>query len=306
MTDILSKSTNITITEPSVSPEGNLKRYLQEISSIPVLQEREEYDLAKSWIEDGNTQSAHRLVTSHLRLVAKIAGGYRGYGLPYEELISEGNIGMMQAVKRFDPDRGARLSTYATWWIKATIQEYILRSWSLVRIGTTAAQKKLFYNLRSTKEQIGAFESGDLSPEHLKQISESLDVKEIEVQDMNRRMSRGGDLSLSAPVNSTDGEVSQWEDWLEADTPTPEEITIQNNEMKTRGLLLKNAMQELTIREVEILTARRLQDSPETLDTLSIRYDISKERVRQIENRAFEKLQLSMQKMIGLPSPLNN
>ena len=306
MADLVNTSTNITITEPSVTPEGNLKRYLQEINSIPMLEEREEYDLAKSWIEKGNMNSAHRLVTSHLRLVAKIAGGYRGYGLPYEELISEGNIGMMQAVKRFDPDKGARLSTYASWWIKATIQEYILRSWSLVKIGTTSAQKKLFFNLRSTKEKIGAFENGDLTPEHLQQIASQLDVSETEVQNMNRRMAKGGDLSLNAPVKSTDGEATQWEDWLEDDTPSPEESVVQNSEMNARKEMLENAMQALNTREVEILTARRLQDKPDTLDTLSQKYSISKERVRQIENRAFEKLQISMQKMIALPAPINS
>ena len=303
MTEISSKTSNITVSEPSVTPEGNLRRYLQEINSIPMLEEREEYALAKSWIEQGNMKSAHHLVTSHLRLVAKIAGGYRGYGLPYEELISEGNIGMMQAVKKFHPDKGARLSTYASWWIKATIQEYILRSWSLVKIGTTSAQKKLFFKLRSVKEKIGAFEKGDLTPKNLEIISETLNVRPDEVQSMNRRMDKGGDLSLNAPVKSGDGESAQWEDWLESDTPTPEEIVVEKSEKNARQEMLKNAMTVLNMREMEIITARRLEDKPVTLDALSQRYDISKERVRQIENKAFEKLQISMQKMIALPSP---
>ena len=303
MADISNKASNITVSEPSVTPEGNLRRYLQEINSIPMLEMREEYALAKSWIEQNNMKSAHRLVTSHLRLVAKIAGGYRGYGLPYEELISEGNIGMMQAVKRFHPDKGARLSTYASWWIKATIQEYILRSWSLVKIGTTTAQKKLFFKLRSTKEKIGAFEKGDLTSENLEIISEALNVRPDEVQSMNRRMDKGSDLSLNAPVKSGDGESAQWEDWLESEMPSPEEIVVANSEKNARQEMLKNAMTVLNMREVEIITARRLEDKPVTLDVLSQRYNISKERVRQIENKAFEKLQVSMQKMIALPSP---
>ena len=299
MNEITNSNTNIRLHSPSVTPEGNLNRYLYEINQIPMLDEKQEYELAKSWIEKGDTNSAHTLVTAHLRLVAKIASGYRGYGLPYEELISEGNIGIMHAVKRFDPDKGARLSTYASWWIRASIQEYILHNWSLVKIGTTHAQKKLFFKLKSTKEKIGALEKGDLSQENLKLIASELDVSENEVLSMNRRMA-GTDLSLNAPVQRNE-ETTEWEDWLESDTPTPDVIVEENQEMQMRKALLENAMAVLNTREAEIINARRLKDKPDTLETLSQRFDISKERIRQIETRAFEKLQEAMRDIASIP-----
>ena len=276
---------------PVMSAEGNLSRYLQEIRKFPMLEPQEEYMLAKAWREHGNTEAAHRLVTSHLRLVAKIAMGYRGYGLPLGELISEGNVGMMQAVKRFEPERGFRLATYAMWWIRAAIQEYILHSWSLVKIGTTAAQKKLFFNLRKIKGQIQAIEEGDLSPEHVKKIAERLSVPEDDVVNMNRRLA-APDHSLNAPLR-VDGE-GEWQDWLVDEEENQEQKLGQREETSQRMRLLKDAMKGLNERERHILTRRRLQDEPATLEDLSKEYGISRERVRQIEVRAFEKLQRAM------------
>ena len=261
----------------SISPESNLQRYLQEIRRFPMLEKGEEYMLAKRWLEHTDTASAHKMVTSHLRLVAKIASGYRGYGLPLAELISEGNIGLMQAVKRFDPERGFRLATYAMWWIRAAIQEYILHSWSLVKIGTTAAQKKLFFNLRKLKGQIQAFEEGDLTPEHVGEIAERLDVSEAEVISMNRRMA-GSDHSLNAPLRAdTDGE---WIDWLTDDSESQETRLAESEEYSMRQNLLQEALQFLNDRERHILTERQLKESPTTLEDLSKVYCISRERVR--------------------------
>ncbi|HEV8016669.1 MAG TPA: RNA polymerase sigma factor RpoH [Stellaceae bacterium] len=273
---------------PSIASEGALARYLQEIRRFPMLEAGEEYMLAKRWREHEDPEAAHRLVTSHLRLVAKIAMGYRGYGLPLSELISEGNVGMMQAVKRFDPDRGFRLATYAMWWIRASIQEYILHSWSLVKIGTTAAQKKLFFNLRRLKGQIQAIEEGDLTPEHVAKIAKELDVPESDVISMNRRM-LAPDNSLNAPLRA-DGE-GEWQDWLVDDEASQESKLSDRQELGLRRDLLKNAMSHLTERERDILQERRLKENPTTLEDLSAKYGISRERVRQIEVRAFEKLQ---------------
>ncbi len=273
---------------PSIASEGALARYLQEIRKFPMLAADEEYMLAKRWREHDDPEAAHRLVTSHLRLVAKIAMGYRGYGLPLSELISEGNVGMMQAVKRFDPDRGFRLATYAMWWIRASIQEYILHSWSLVKIGTTAAQKKLFFNLRRLKGQIQAIEEGDLTPEHVAKIAKELDVPEGDVISMNRRM-LAPDHSLNAPVRA-DGE-GEWQDWLVDDSESQETHLAGRQELGLRRDLLRDAMTHLTERERDILTERRLKEVPTTLEDLSAKYRISRERVRQIEVRAFEKLQ---------------
>ena len=274
-----------------MSPEQGLSRYLTEIRKFPMLAKDEEFMLAKRWTEHQDAESAHRLVTSHLRLVAKIAMGYRGYGLPIGEVISEGNVGLMQAVKKFDPDKGFRLATYAMWWIRASIQEYILRSWSLVKMGTTAAQKKLFFNLRKAKSQISAFEEGDLHPEHLEAIATKLGVSKEEVTNMNRRL--GGDSSLNAPIRS-DGE-SEWQDWLSDDTAVSQETALAESEEKSiRMGLLQEAMEELTDREKHILTERRLKDDPVTLEELAGQYGVSRERVRQIEVRAFEKLQKAM------------
>jgi len=273
---------------PSIASEGALARYLQEIRKFPMLEAGEEYMLAKRWREHEDPEAAHRLVTSHLRLVAKIAMGYRGYGLPLSELISEGNVGMMQAVKRFDPDRGFRLATYAMWWIRASIQEYILHSWSLVKIGTTAAQKKLFFNLRRLKGQIQAIEEGDLTPEHVARIAKELDVPEGDVISMNRRM-MAPDHSLNAPLRA-DSE-GEWQDWLVDDSASQEASLSDRQELGLRRDLLRGAMSHLTERERDILTARRLRDMPVTLEDLSAKYGISRERVRQIEVRAFEKLQ---------------
>ena len=273
---------------PKISVEGNLSRYLEEIQKFPMLKASEEYTLARSWRENDDTVAAHKLVTSHLRLVAKIAMGYRGYGLPVAELISEGNIGMMQAVKRFDPERGFRLATYAMWWIKASIQEYILHSWSLVKIGTTAAQKKLFFNLRRLKGQMQAIDDGDLSPETVKAIATRLEVSEKEVISMNGRLS-GPDHSLNAPkIVDGDGE---WQDWLEDEGQNQEQSLAETEELDKRTKLLNEAMERLDIRERHILSQRKLVDTPLTLDELSKEYGISRERVRQIEARAFEKLQ---------------
>jgi len=276
---------------PSLSVEGNLSRYLQEIRKFPMLEPEEEYVLAKAWREHGDTDSAHKLVTSHLRLVAKIAMGYRGYGLPLAELISEGNVGMMQAVKRFDPEKGFRLATYAMWWIRAAIQEYILHSWSLVKIGTTAAQKKLFFNLRKLKGQMQAIEDGDLSPERVTAIAEKLEVSEQDVVNMNRRLA-SADHSLNAPLRA-DSE-GEWQDWLVDEEQNQESRLADDEELQKRRRLLNSAMENLNDRERHILTERRLRDEPTTLEDLSQEYGISRERVRQIEVRAFEKLQKAM------------
>jgi RNA polymerase sigma-32 factor len=275
-----------------MSPEGGLSRYLSEIRKFPMLGKDEEFMLAKRWQEHEDPEAAHKLVTSHLRLVAKIAMGYRGYGLPIGEVISEGNVGLMQAVKKFDPDKGFRLATYAMWWIRASIQEYILRSWSLVKMGTTAAQKKLFFNLRKAKSEISALEEGDLHPDQVHQIATKLGVLDEEVVSMNRRLS-GGDASLNAPLRA-DGE-SEWQDWLVDEvTPSQENLVAENEERSIRMSLLEEAMAELTERERHILTERRLKDDPTTLEELASEYGVSRERVRQIEVRAFEKLQKAM------------
>jgi RNA polymerase sigma-32 factor len=279
----------------ALSPEGGLSHYLQEIRKFPMLEKQQEFDLATKWRSEGDVESAHKMVTSHLRLVAKIAMGYRGYGLPIGEVISEGNVGLMQAVKKFEPERGFRLATYAMWWIRAAIQEYILRSWSLVKMGTTAAQKKLFFNLRRLKGEMAALEEGDLKPEHVATIAHKLAVTDEEVISMNRRLSGGGDASLNAPIAS-DGE-SQWQDWLADDNYVSQETELADSEeFGARMTLLKGAMEGLTDRERHILTERRLKDEPSTLEDLSREYGVSRERVRQIEVRAFEKLQKAMKK----------
>ncbi|MEX1234145.1 MAG: RNA polymerase sigma factor RpoH [Roseovarius sp.] len=278
---------------PAPTPEGGLNRYMQEIRKFPLLEPEEEYMLAKRWVEQEDTEAAHRMVTSHLRLAAKIAMGYRGYGLPQAEVISEANVGLMQAVKRFDPEKGFRLATYAMWWIRASIQEYILRSWSLVKLGTTSAQKKLFFNLRKAKNRIGALEEGDLRPENVKRIATDLGVTEAEVVSMNRRMS-GGDASLNATVGSEGEGTMQWQDWLEdegADQATDYE---ERDELTARREMLAEAMDVLNEREKDVLTQRRLSDQTVTLEELSGQYDVSRERIRQIEVRAFEKLQERM------------
>ena len=275
-----------------MSPEGGLSRYLSEIRKFPMLTKDDEFMLAKRWKEHQDPDAAHRLVTSHLRLVAKIAMGYRGYGLPIGEVISEGNVGLMQAVKKFEPDKGFRLATYAMWWIRASIQEYILRSWSLVKMGTTAAQKKLFFNLRKAKSEISALEEGDMRPEQVRQIATKLGVLDAEVISMNRRLS-GPDASLNAPLRS-DSE-SEWQDWLADDNAVSQETQVAETEERTiRMELLEEAMTELTDRERHILTERRLKDDPTTLEELAAQYGVSRERVRQIEVRAFEKLQKAM------------
>lgn len=278
-------------TIPALSPDGSLSQYMEEIRKFPMLEPEEEYMLGKSFKEHGDLDAAHKMVTSHLRLVAKIAMGYRGYGLPVQELISEGNVGMMQAVKRFDPDKGFRLATYAMWWIRASIQEYILRSWSLVKMGTTAAQKKLFFNLRKMKGQLQAIEEGDLHPDTVTTIATKLQVSEQEVVDMNRRLS-APDHSLNAPLRM-DGD-DEWMDWLTDETETQEEILGENEELDQRREMLVNAMTVLNDREKHILTERRLKENPSTLEELSQEYGVSRERVRQIEVRAFEKLQKAM------------
>jgi len=278
----------------NLSPEGNLSRYLSDIRKFPLLEPQEEFMLAKRWREHGDSKAAHQLVTSHLRLVAKIAMGYRGYGLPVAELIS-GNVGMMQAVKRFDPDRGFRLATYAMWWIRASIQEYILHSWSLVKMGTTAAQKKLFFNLRKLKGQMQAIEEGDLSPENVTKIATRLGVPEEEVVNMNRRLA-GPDSSLNASVKA-EGDM-EWQDWLVDDTPNQETRLGESQEMGQRKNMLAGALKQLTERERHIIVERRLTDEPKTLEDLSAKYGISRERVRQIEVRAFDKLQKAMKNMV--------
>jgi len=278
---------------PAPSPEQGLNRYLQEIRKFPMLEPEQEYMLAKRWAEDGDTEAAHQMVTSHLRLAAKIAMGYRGYGLPQAEVISEANVGLMQAVKKFDPEKGFRLATYAMWWIRASIQEYVLRSWSMVKLGTTSAQKKLFFNLRKAKSRIGALEDGDLRPEHVTRIAHDLSVTEEEVISMNRRLS-GGDASLNATI-SQDGEgAAQWQDWLEDEDADQAGDYEARDELESRRALLLEAMDVLNDREKDILMQRRLEDQPVTLEDLSGQYDVSRERIRQIEVRAFEKLQKRM------------
>ena len=285
----MNKKSQITnLPTPSV---GGLSIYLSQIKKFPMLDAEEEYMLAKNWRENGNLQAAHKLVTSHLRLVAKIAMGYRGYGLPVNELISEGNIGLMQAVKKFDPDKGFRLATYAMWWIKASIQEYVLRSWSLVKMGTTTAQKKLFFNLKKLKNQIAPGQEGDLKDEQVKEISKRLDVDRDEVVNMNRRM-MGQEKSLNDPIKS--GENGEWQDWLVDESLDQELMVSQKQEYDDKKELLESSMKMLNQREKEIITARRLVDNPTTLEELSKKYKISRERIRQIETKAFEKLQKSM------------
>ncbi len=281
---------------PAPTPEGGLNRYMQEIRKFPLLEPEEEYMLAKAWVEKEDSKAAHRLVTSHLRLAAKIAMGYRGYGLPQAEVISEANVGLMQAVKRFDPEKGFRLSTYAMWWIRASIQEFILRSWSLVKMGTTSGQKKLFFNLRKAKNKIGALEEGDLRPENVTMIATQLGVTEAEVVSMNRRMS-GGDASLNAQVGSDGEGTMQWQDWLEDDDADQAGDYEARDELETRREMLAEALEVLNAREKDILTQRRLSDETITLEDLSSQYDVSRERIRQIEVRAFEKLQNRMREL---------
>jgi RNA polymerase sigma-32 factor len=293
----MASGNNVPATIPATGGEAGLNRYLAEIKKFPILAPEEEYMLAKRWTEHQDTDAAAKLVNSHLRLVAKIAMGYRGYGLPVSELISEGNIGLMQGVKKFEPDRGFRLATYAMWWIRASIQEFILRSWSLVKMGTTAAQKKLFFNLRRMKNQIEAFEDGDLKPEDVTKIATDLGVSEEDVVSMNRRMAMGGDTSLNVPLREEgDG---QWQDWLVDTEPLQDERVAEAEESKVRHELLVEAMKALNEREKHILTERRLTDEPKTLEELSQVYDVSRERIRQIEVRAFEKLQKALMNLAG-------
>ncbi len=285
------------VAAPALTPEGSLSRYLAEIRRFPMLEKNEEYMLAKRFAEHQDPDAAHRLVTSHLRLVAKIAMGYRGYGLPIGEVISEGNVGLMQAVKRFDPEKGFRLATYAMWWIKASIQEYILRSWSLVKIGTTAAQKKLFFNLRRIKGQIDAIDDGDLKPDQVKLIADKLGVEQTEVVEMNRRMS-GGEASLNAPLGNGEDSGGEWQDWLVDDNAVnAEQKLAREGEFDLRLSLLERAMETLNERERHIIAERRLKDEPATLEDLSKEFGVSRERVRQIEARAFEKLQQAMKRL---------
>ena len=288
---------NVPATIPASGGEAGLNRYLAEIKKFPILTPEEEYMLAKRWTEHQDTDAAARLVNSHLRLVAKIAMGYRGYGLPLAELISEGNIGLMQGVKKFEPERGFRLATYAMWWIRASIQEYILRTWSLVKMGTTAAQKKLFFNLRRMKNQIEAFEEGDLKPEDVTKIATDLGVSEEDVISMNRRMAMGGDTSLNVPLR--DDSEGSWQDFLVDDEPLQDERVAEAEETRIRHDLLVEAMERLNERERHILTERRLTDEPKTLEELSQVYDVSRERIRQIEVRAFEKLQKALMSLAG-------
>ena len=280
---------------PAPSPEQGLNRYMQEIRKFPLLEPEEEYMLAKRWVDHQDTEAAHRMVTSHLRLAAKIAMGYRGYGLPQAEVISEANVGLMQAVKRFDPEKGFRLATYAMWWIRASIQEYILRSWSLVKLGTTSAQKKLFFNLRKAKAKVGALEEGDLRPENVARIATDLNVSESEVIDMNRRLS-GSDASLNATVGSEEG-GAQWQDWLEDEDSDQAEAYEEKDELDARRALLAQALSVLNDREKDVLMQRRLSEEPVTLEDLSESYGVSRERIRQIEVRAFEKLQAKMREL---------
>ncbi|MBY8974224.1 RNA polymerase sigma factor RpoH [Rhodobacteraceae bacterium NNCM2] len=282
---------------PAPSPEQGLSRYLTEIRKFPMLEPQEEFMLAKAWVDHEDRNAAHQLVTSHLRLAAKIAMGYRGYGLPTAEVISEANVGLMQAVKRFDPDKGFRLATYAMWWIRASIQEYILRSWSLVKLGTTAAQKKLFFNLRKAKSKIGALEDGDLRPEQVEKIASDLSVTEDEVVSMNRRMSGGGDSSLNVPLKGDTEGSSEWQDWLADDDADQATNYAESQELEARRELMVAAMEGLNEREAHILTERRLREDPVTLEELSQQYNVSRERIRQIEVRAFEKLQKRMRNL---------
>ena len=281
---------------PALNAESGLAHYLQEIRKFPMLEPQQEYMLAKSWREHGDRDAAHKLVTSHLRLVAKIAMGYRGYGLPISEVISEGNVGLMQAVKRFEPEKGFRLATYAMWWVKASIQEYILRSWSLVKMGTTANQKKLFFNLRKAKSKISALEEGDLRPDQVKVIAKRLGVGEQDVVDMNRRLS--GDMSLNAPIRN-DGEAGEWQDWLVDDSDNQETVLSRNEEADNRHVALREALNVLNERERRIFEARRLADEPVTLEDLAAEFGVSRERVRQIEVRAFETVQKAVKSGIA-------
>ncbi|MDZ4089356.1 MAG: RNA polymerase sigma factor RpoH [Tabrizicola sp.] len=281
---------------PAPSPEQGLNRYLQEIRKFPLLEPEQEYMLAKRWVDHQDANAAHQMVTSHLRLAAKIAMGYRGYGLPQAEVISEANVGLMQAVKRFDPEKGFRLATYAMWWIRASIQEYILRSWSLVKLGTTSAQKKLFFNLRKAKAKVGALEEGDLRPENVARIATDLNVTESEVIDMNRRLS-GSDASLNATVGSDGESATQWQDWLEDEDSDQAEAYEEKDELDARRALLVQAMSVLNDREKDVLMQRRLSEDPVTLEELSESYGVSRERIRQIEVRAFEKLQAKMREL---------
>jgi RNA polymerase sigma-32 factor len=281
---------------PIVTAEGGLSRYLEEIRRFPMLEPQQEYMLAKRWREHGDREAAHQLVTSHLRLVAKIAMGYRGYGLPISEVISEGNVGLMQAVKRFEPDKGFRLATYAMWWIKASIQEYILRSWSLVKMGTTANQKKLFFNLRKAKSKISALNEGDLRPDQVKIIAKRLGVTEQDVVDMNRRL--GGDASLNAPIRD-DGDSGEWQDWLADDSDSQESVLAESEELDNRRKALSAALDVLNERERRIFEARRLADDPVTLEELAAEFGVSRERVRQIEVRAFEKVQKAVKNRVA-------
>lgn len=282
---------------PVVSPEAGLSSYLAQIRKFPMLEKDQEYTLATQWINEGDRTAAHELVTSHLRLSAKIAMGYRGYGLPVAELISEGNIGLMQAVKKFDPEKGFRLATYAMWWIRASIQEYILRSWSLVKMGTTSAQKKLFFNLRRAKNRIGAIDDGDMQPEDVRTIAHQLDVSEHEVVSMNRRMERGGDTSLNVQMNTDAEGGTEWQDWLTDDSADQAALYAEQDELKQRHEILMQAMDVLNERERHIFSERRLRDNPATLEELSEIYSISRERVRQIEVRSFEKIEVRMREL---------
>ena len=292
-------STTRTPSVPALGGEQSLNRYLSEIKKYPVLTAEQEYMLAKRYQEHEDPEAAAQLVSSHLRLVAKIAMGYRGYGLPVSDLISEGNVGLMQGVKKFEPDRGFRLATYAMWWIKASIQEFILRSWSLVKMGTTAAQKKLFFNLRRMKKQLEAYEDTDLSPKDVKKIATDLGVPEQEVVNMNRRMMMGGDGSLNTPMRNGEEGSGEWQDWLTDDGPLQDELVADAEEADVRHEMLVEAMDSLNDREKHILTERRLTEKPQTLEELSQVYDVSRERIRQIEVRAFEKLQKAMQRIAG-------
>ena len=293
--DTPKKTARSTALAPAPNPEGSLSRYLNDIKKFPMLEADEEFTLAKDYAESGDKGAAHKLVTSHLRLVAKIAMGYRGYGLPIGEVISEGNVGLMRAVQKFDPDRGFRLATYAMWWIRAQIQEYILRSWSLVKIGTTAAQKKLFFNLRRLKGEINAIDGGALKPDQVSEIAERLGVDNDEVTMMEGRMTSGGDASLNAPMKAgDDGEGGEWQDWLEDEAATPELVGAEDSERDARRKVLVAAMAGLNPRERDILMARRLTEPPKTLEALSQEFDVSRERIRQIETRAFEKLKKAM------------
>ena len=281
---------------PAPTPEGGLNRYMQDIRKFPMLEPEEEYMLAKAWVDRGDSTAAHKLVTSHLRLAAKIAMGYRGYGLPQAEVISEANVGLMKAVKRFDPEKGFRLATYAMWWIRASIQEYVLRSWSLVKMGTTSAQKKLFFNLRKAKSRIGAYDDGDLRPEQVTKIANDLGVSESELVSMNRRMS-GGDASLNVMVGGDEDGSTQWQDWLQDEGADQAADYEKNDEMSLRSEMLDDAMGVLNDREQHIMTLRRLRDKPITLEDLAEKYKVSRERIRQIEVRAFEKLQNRMREL---------